>query len=153
MTNNGVSETVSGYPRLEDQIQWYDMRSQDAEKRYKTATFVELLCAVLVPFTASYSPLITALLGVAIVLLQGIQWLNQWHHNWITYRSTCELLKHEKYLFLEGAGSYKGLTPEQSRPLLAERVEGLVSTEHAKWLVSRKQSFRNKEAAFEQTLK
>jgi len=149
MTDKNALETGSGYPRLDDQIHWYDKRSQEAQLRYKTATFTELLLAALVPVTASYSVLFTSLLGIAIVMLQGLQWLNQWHHNWITYRSTCELLKHEKYLYLENASCYKGLTSEQSRLLLAERVEGLVSTEHAKWLVNRKQSCKSKEAIFD----
>jgi hypothetical protein len=37
------------------------------------------------------------------------QWLhqmNQYHSNWITYRSTAEALKREKHLFLATAGPY-----------------------------------------------
>ena len=46
------------------------------------------------------------------------------------YRSTAEALKHEKYLFLSSAGPYAAA--DRLR-LLAERVEDLVSQEHAKW--------------------
>jgi hypothetical protein len=52
----------------------------------------------------------------------------------VQYRSTAEALKHEKYLFLSQAGPYTG--PERLR-VLAERVEGLVSQEHAKWTEAR----------------
>ncbi len=38
----------------------------------------------------------------------------------------------KKYLFLAGAGPY--LKEEQRLPLLADRIEGLISQEHAKWL-------------------
>jgi hypothetical protein len=34
--------------------------------------------------------------------------LNQDQQNRVIYRSTCEALKHEKYLFLSDAGPYKG---------------------------------------------
>jgi hypothetical protein len=39
--------------------------------------------------------------------------------------------QHEKYLFLASAGPYAA--PENPRGLLTERVESLVSQEHAKW--------------------
>jgi hypothetical protein len=58
--------------------------------------------------------------------------LNQYHANWIAYRSTAEALKHEKYLHLAGAGPYADVANPEA--LLAERVEGLVSQEHAKWV-------------------
>jgi hypothetical protein len=40
-------------------------------------------------------------------------------------------LKHEKYLYLANAGPYAAATTP--RALLAERIESLVSQEHAKW--------------------
>jgi hypothetical protein len=53
--------------------------------------------------------------------------------HWITYRSTAEALKHERYLYLAQAGPYVG---EDRHRQLAERLEGLVSQEHAKWTAS-----------------
>jgi hypothetical protein len=41
-------------------------------------------------------------------------------------------LKHEKYLYYAKAGPY--LKAENPDALLAERIEALVSTEHAKWI-------------------
>jgi Protein of unknown function (DUF4231) len=79
-------------------------------------------------------PLIAILmgaLGAAIALIEGIQQLNQYHQNWIGYRSTAEALKHEKFLFLAAAGPYAAA--HNPKALLAERVESLVSQEHAKW--------------------
>jgi Protein of unknown function (DUF4231) len=49
----------------------------------------------------------------------------------LDYRSSAEALKHEKYLFLASAGPYAAA--ENPRALLAERVESMVSQEHAKW--------------------
>ena len=53
-------------------------------------------------------PAIPAALGALIVVLEGVQQLNQYQQNWSAYRSTCEALKHEKYLFLAHAGPYAG---------------------------------------------
>jgi Protein of unknown function (DUF4231) len=55
----------------------------------------------------------------------------------VLYRSTHEALTHEKFLFLAQAGPYSG---PQRRQVLAERVEGLVSQEHAKWTEGRHQA-------------
>ena len=72
--------------------------------------------------------------GALIVVLEGLQQLQQYQQNWITYRSTCERLKHEKFLFAARAGPYASSEPEA---LLAERVESLVSQEHAAWVSQR----------------
>ncbi|HWX20688.1 MAG TPA: DUF4231 domain-containing protein [Candidatus Binatia bacterium] len=58
--------------------------------------------------------------------------------DWFTYRSTCEDLKHEKYLWLAKAGPYASV--ERPDALLAERIESLVSREHAKWVSTSEQA-------------
>jgi hypothetical protein len=70
-------------------------------------------------------------LGALIVVLEGLQQLFQLHANWTQYRSTCEALRHEKFLWMAHAGPYSH--SERLDALLAERVEGLVSQEHAAW--------------------
>jgi hypothetical protein len=76
--------------------------------------------------------------GALIVVLEGLQQLQQYQQNWTTYRSTCERLKHEKFLFIAHAGPYAAAPNSES--LLAERVEGLVSQEHAAWVSHREES-------------
>ena len=79
------------------------------------------------------------------MVLEGLQQLQQYQQNWTTYRSTCERLKHEKYLFLARAGSYR--TAKRPDALLAERVEGLVSQEHAKWVSAREDTTKSVDGA------
>ena len=127
-------EPDSGYARLESQIRWYDSKSGDAQTKYKWVKGAEFIFSALVPMTASISATVTAIIGVLVVVLEGIQQLNQWQHNWITYRSTCEALRHEKYSYLGRSGSYDGLNDDEARKALTERIESLVSTEHSKWI-------------------
>ena len=121
--------------RLEDQISWYDRKSQSAQRIYKRIKIVEILAAALIPLLAALSfrndKLVTAGLGVLITILEGLLHLNQYQQLWSTYRSTCEALKHEKYVYLAGAGPYTGAA--DAHALLAERIESLVSQEHAQW--------------------
>jgi len=124
------------FERLEDQLDWYDHKSLLAQKAYKRAKTLELVVAATVPVLAALDapgPL-TAALAAAVVIIEGVLQLNQWQTNWVLYRGTAEALKHEKYLYLSEAGPYGG--PERDR-VLAERVEGLVSQEHAKWTEAR----------------
>ena len=72
--------------------------------------------------------------------MEGVQQLFQFQQNWVSYRSTCEALKHEKFLYLATAGPYA--TAERPQALLAERVEGLVSQEHAKWAAQQEEAVR-----------
>ena len=123
--------------RLEDQIGWYDRKSAQGQRRFKVVKGIQLLAAAGVPVAAATSAeaWLLAALGASVVLLEGFLQLNQYQQNWITYRSTAEALKHEKYLFLAEAGPYdRAANP---RSLLAERIEGLISQEHAKWVSAR----------------
>ena len=133
--------------RLDDQIGWYDQRSRAAQRRYKVLKFAQVIIAALIPLTSAF-PIPTAdirwlvaLLGLLVLIIEAIQQLNQDQQNWITYRSTCEALKHEKYLYLAGAGPYASAEIAERRlALLADRIEGLISQEHAKWLSAQEQA-------------
>jgi uncharacterized protein DUF4231 len=124
--------------RLDDQIGWYDTRSLYCQRMYKSLKLTGLIAAALVPLLAGRSaPWITALVGALVVVLEGVQQLGQYHENWMAYRSTAEALKHEKYLHAAAAGPYAA--SEAPDALLAERVESLVSQEHAKWVTQQEQ--------------
>ncbi|HEY5221347.1 MAG TPA: DUF4231 domain-containing protein [Candidatus Paceibacterota bacterium] len=128
-------EPDSGYLRLEDQIAWYDHKSMSSQRHYKRVKIAEVICTVLVPIMANINALVTAALGGAAIVLETFEQINQWQHNWITYRSTCESLRHEKYSYLSKSGDYEVQTEEEAKRLLAQRVESLISTEHSKWIL------------------
>jgi hypothetical protein len=127
--------------RLEDQIAWYDTKSIHNQKVYKRIKVVEILAAASIPLIATLSiphaPIITGSLGVLITVLEGLIHLNQYQQNWTSYRSTCEALRHEKYVYLGKAAPYA--TAADCYALLAERIESLVSQEHAKWASAQSQ--------------
>lgn len=128
--------------RLEDQIGWYDTKSQQAQGRFKKVRVIELVAAIAIPFVAgvatvntiTYLQWVIAVLGVVVAVTAALVGLYDWQENWINYRSTAEMLKHEKYVYLTRVKPYDG---EDAFALLVERVEGLVSTEHSKWQESR----------------
>jgi hypothetical protein len=137
--------------RLEDQIDWYDRKSVVNQKVYKRIKITEIGAAAIIPFIAAlnfktWSTWITGVLGVVVTILEGLLQLRQYQQNWINYRSTCEALKHEKFLFLGEAGPYASAA--KPHVLLAERVESLISQEHAKWsLIQQPQESKPQEPA------
>src|SRR5262245_38753895 len=125
------------WDRLEQQLEWYDRKSAAAQRSYKGLKLIEIAAAAAVPplIGLGVPAAVPAALGVVVVVLEGTQQLFQFHSNWITYRSTAEALKHERYLYLAAAGPYAA---KNRHRVLAERLEGLVSQEHAKWTHSQK---------------
>ena len=132
--------------RLEEQLTWYDRKSAYNKSWHMRLKIATLVAAALIPLASGILtfPWVAGGLGVLVVVFEGAQQLNQFHHHWVTYRATCEALRHEKYLFLAGAGPYA--SADHPRRLLAERVESLVSTEHARWVSQQEQAAKVQEA-------
>ena len=139
-----VSEEVEKHPawvRLNDQLDWYDRKSGDNQKRYKQIKATQLVLAGSIPVFAlvgaTWGRWVTAILGASVAILEGFQQLGQYNNLWTSYRATAERLKHERFLFLARSGPYRDLGQEGALKRLAERVEEQVSTEHAKWVSER----------------
>ena len=129
--------THPAWIRLEDQLAWYDARSTRYQARYKGLKLLQLSLAVSITLFShldpEYAKWATSIAGATIAVLEGVQHMNQYATLWFDYRGIAERLKHEKFLFLSGAGPYKGLPEAERLIALAERVEEQVSTEHATW--------------------
>ncbi len=126
--------------RVREQIGWYDRKSQYNQRWFKGLKTCQIVAAAGIPVAAAGSlpDWILGAAGALIVVLESLQQLQQYQQNWITYRATCERLKHEQYLYLAHAGPYATvLDPDV---LLAERVESLVSQEHAAWAANREEA-------------
>jgi len=122
--------------RLDDQIAWYDKKSQSSQTWFKSLRVTEIICAAFIPFISGMSDstphgqFIIGMLGVIIAVSAGLSSLNKYQENWLTYRTTCETLRHEKFLFLAGCAPYDG---DSSLKKFVERVESLISKENSQW--------------------
>jgi len=123
--------------RLEDQILWYDHESTSNQRWFKNLKVVEIIVAAFIPFLAGIGtmPILIGGAGVLIVVLEGFQQLFQFNKNWMSYRSTCESLRHEKYLWLAKSGPY--LNTKNPDVVLADRIESLISREHSSWIAGK----------------
>jgi len=130
--------------RLDDQINWYDKKSVANQRAFKRLQVLIIVASAAIPFLSGFMDenslwlkIVIGLLGLAIATATAILGLYQFQENWLEYRTTCETLRHEKYLFLTGASPYD---EEEPFLLLVERIEGLISKENTNWQNYMKQS-------------
>ncbi|MBM7554808.1 DUF4231 domain-containing protein [Thalassobacillus pellis] len=117
--------------RLEDQIKWYDRKSNKYQKRYKFLKLLEICFAASIPVIAGIpNTLIISILGGGIAFIEGWLSLAKYQENWIEYRSICEFLKQEKFMYLTNSGVYSS---ESTLSFLVERVESIISKENINW--------------------
>jgi hypothetical protein len=123
--------------RLDYQINWYDKKSKRNKIGYYVLRILEIICAISIPFILGYASdqtpnlkFIVGLLGVIVGAISGFLGLFQTQENWISYRTTCETLRHEKFFFQTKSKPYDS---EDTFPLLVERVEMLISKENTSW--------------------
>lgn len=123
--------------RLDDQIKWYGNKSQKCQRFYKWLKSFSYILALALPPLGYYadctpcSKFSIAMIGLVIAALEFFSSLNKYHENWIQYRTTCELLKHEKYLYCTRAGGYT--TAADPFKELVERCESIISSENIDW--------------------
>ena len=122
--------------RVDDQIDWYDRKSRNAQCWFKRLRGAEILAAALIPLIAGFAEdpfpvtLVVGILGALIVITSAAISLNQFQENWTEYRTTCESLKHEKFLYLTKTEPYH---EEEPFRLFVQRVESLISKENSAW--------------------
>ncbi|MGQ7438348.1 DUF4231 domain-containing protein, partial [Streptococcus suis] len=73
----------------------------------------------------------SAICASGMLLCESAISLSKHRDNWIDYRRTTELLKHEKYMSLTKTGVYKN--ENDSFALLVERCETIISSENINW--------------------
>jgi Protein of unknown function (DUF4231) len=140
-------ESEPVWERLEEQLRFYDEGATRNRLAYQLLKVIQLIVAAAIPVAAAAGGggLMLGVLGGLVVVFEGVQQVFQFQKNWVSYRSTSEGLKQEKYLFLSEAGDYDS-APRPLR-LLAERVETLSASEHTGWATARREPISNGTAA------
>ncbi len=123
--------------RLEKQISWYSSKSKLNKQWYQTLKTSEIVLAAITPFIVAlvsgdtdFLKYIAGAMSIIIAILAGLLTAFKFHEKWIQYRSTCENLNHEKYLFETNSSIY---ATNSSFNQFVERVEFIISKENSDW--------------------
>ena len=121
--------------RVDDQINWYDKKSQEAQKWYKLLQIIEIILASLIPLLSGYTSsckklsIIIGLFGAIIAIIESVSKLYKFHENWIQYRSTCQMLRYQKHLYITGSAPYNK-EDETIENIFIRNIENIISSEN-----------------------
>ena len=124
--------------RVDDQMNWYDNKSIRNRKWFFRFQILTIVISALIPVISLLSihfddlptMLIAGTLGASVTAFAAVTSLCKFQDHWMTYRATCEALKHEKYLFRTKTEPY---TDKDAYHRFVQRVEFLISQEHTNW--------------------
>lgn len=111
------------------------LKVKKQKKMNKIASYFVLIVSALIPLIVNLSfdqiwmKLIISILGVVITISEGFANFNKYSENWIEYRTVCETLRHEKYMYLSKSGVYL----DGNFSFFVERVESVISQENVNW--------------------
>ncbi len=131
-----VAERVNQYQA------WYDQKAVATKGRYLRMRAFSVIAGGLVPVLINIPsqlsilgvPVIRALVTVIsllVVIVVSLESVFHYREQWKNYRSTEQLLGHEKFLFASRVGPYQTLADEEAFRLFVERVEDAISAENA----------------------
>lgn len=122
--------------RVDEQIKWMEKKSAENQQKYKSYKIAEIVTAAAIPFLAGLQnentnvKIIIGILGVGLVVLNGLQQLYKYHENWITYRSAIEVLRRERILYETQTAPYNGA---DAFAIFVQNFEALLANENKVW--------------------
>ena len=125
--------------RLLPQIEWYDKKSIDCQKKYKKISIISVVLNGLIPIIvllADYGlvvKLMVAIISSTTAVLTSIQILNNYKDLWVQYRTNCSLLKSVLHRFYTGSGEFANNNEDDRFSLLVELSEKYLTTEFTQW--------------------
>lgn len=121
--------------RLEQYKSWYNAKAIQTKALYlriRTTTVVGGACVpALINLDLKYVRAFTTILSLMVVILVSLESVFHYREQWKNYRSTEQMLGHEKIFFQTRTSSYEGITDDEAFRLLVDRVESAIAAENA----------------------
>lgn len=128
--------------RVEQYQAWYDKKAVTTKNRYLHMRAFSVVGGGLVPVLVNIPAQLTFLgvpfikslvtiISLLVVIVVSLETVFHYREQWKNYRSTEQLLGHEKFLFRSRVSRYNGLSDEDAFRLFVERVEESIAAENA----------------------
>jgi len=126
--------------RYSSQVKWYDEKSKLNQKIYKLLQWIIIIFTAITPILVLqreyYINIIAAALAIIVAISAGSQKAFNYQENWISYRTTCEILKKEYFFYTNKVQGYENSANPEG--LFIERVESIISKENVYWTATYK---------------
>ncbi|MEV6728732.1 MULTISPECIES: DUF4231 domain-containing protein [unclassified Streptomyces] len=121
--------------RLGQYQEWYDrkaVRSKAVHLRMRTLSVAGgALVPVLVNLDVPFARITATVLSLLVVVSVSLESVYRYREQWKNYRSTEQLLGHERIYFETGVGPYAGLSEADAFTVLVSRVEKAIANENS----------------------
>ncbi|RKE10519.1 uncharacterized protein DUF4231 [Catellatospora citrea] len=121
--------------RLDQYLKWYDKKAIQTKKLHFRMRTMAVLGGVVVPVLVNvdfpYARLVTTATSLVVASVVALESLYKYRDQWKNYRSTEQMLMHEKYYFQTRTGVYTGLDDQAAFSALVDRVEDLIAAENS----------------------
>lgn len=137
---DGVEMSPTAYmeERLAQYQGWYDgkaVKMKALHLRLRTTSVVGgALVPALVNVQLPYINILTTAVSLLVVILVSLESVYHYREQWKNYRSTEQVLGHERVYYKTRCGPYDGLDERAAFRLLVERVENAIASENASTL-------------------
>jgi len=136
--------TPEGYikDRVEQYQAWYNQKSVKVKRLYLWMRACSVVGGAIVPVLINVQPgwtfrgidlvkVVVTLISLMVVTFVSLESVFHYREQWKNYRSTEQLLGHEKFLFLSRVGRYASLDGAKAFHSFVERVEDAIATENS----------------------
>ncbi|MFJ6864495.1 DUF4231 domain-containing protein [Streptomyces termitum] len=121
--------------RLAQYQEWYDVKAARMKAMHLRMRTVSVVGGALVPvfvnLDAGFARVTATVLSVVVVAAVSLESVYRYREQWKNYRSTEQLLGHERIYFAARVGPYRGLAEREAFTLLVARVEKAIANENA----------------------
>lgn len=128
--------------RLEQYQGWYDKKAVAMKSKYLRMKSLSVVGGALVPVLVnvpnhasiagvSVVQVAVTVISLGVVISLSLESVFHYREQWKNYRSTEQLLGHEKFFFRTRVGRYRGISDEEAFRIMVERVEDAVAAENA----------------------
>jgi Protein of unknown function (DUF4231) len=143
--------TIKDYleKRYKKQLQYYEKHASDNRVRFYISQIIIIAVSALIPIINTIPSdnsninaikMASSIFGFIIIVATGFLQLTKSQENWISYRSTAELLQSEYHLFKMKTGDYSdekiGNDNQKREQLFVNRIETVILEEGKKFLSS-----------------
>lgn len=121
--------------RVDDQIEYFDSNAIWNQKVYKRLKGTAIFCNIftiltialtLIPYFKVYMSIVALSLAMIVLATYQIEEFYNFGAKWEKFRLVAEQIKSEKYLFLNGVGTYSSGDTDLKKSLFIEKIEGII---------------------------